>query len=167
MKRSTFVIASLIFLLSLGAVASQKAPFFKSKTVKSEVPHPAFQTVTGQSMDISQFKGKVIVLNFWATWCPPCVAELPALIQLQTTYGNDIQVIGINVDQDTSKVSSFIKSKGITYPIGYATPKLISAYGNIQSIPTTFIIDRNFKIVDTVIGLHDFKQFEKLIKPYI
>ena len=167
MKKSTIITIAVLSLLTVGIAVSQKTTFFGAKPAISETPNPTIQTFSGESITISQYKGKIIVLNFWATWCPPCVAEIPALIELQAKYPNDVKVIGISVDQDTSKLKPFITQKGINYPIGYANSKLLSAFGGIQSIPTTYIIDRNFKIVESAVGFHSFKEFESKIKPYL
>jgi len=165
-KKSTVIAISVLSLLTIGVSLSKKTTFFGPNPVVSETSTTSFQLVNGKTQSLNQYKGKVIILNFWATWCPPCVAEIPSLIQLQAKYPN-VQVIGISVDQDKDKVKSFITSKGINYPVGYANTKLLKEFGNVSTIPTTYILDKNFKIVDTAIGFHSFKDFEAKIKPYL
>lgn len=103
------------------------------------------QTANGQSIDFNQYKGKVVLVNFWATWCPPCVAEMPSLQELYTDYGTKIEFILIAND-NPNKVSPFIAKHQYTLPIFYelsSTPILLQS----NSIPATYLIDKKGKIV--------------------
>lgn len=121
-----------------------------------------------------QLKGKVVLVNFWATWCPPCTREIPHLEKLYNAYkGKGVVILGMSVDSDargktaTQLVKDFIKVNELTYPIGIADRDVIDAFGNIQSIPSSFVIDRNGKIVKNVIGYQDYETFENLITPLL
>lgn len=117
---------------------------------------PEFTLVgpSGKTVSLSEYKGKVVIVDFWATWCPPCRKGIPDLIDLQSQYGNKIAVIGISVDTDTKdQVAAFAKQNNINYTILYASQDVVQSYGNIESIPTSFIIDKKGNIVNQFVGL--------------
>ena len=118
----------------------------------------------GNMVNLSDFKGKVIILDFFATWCPPCKDEIPHFIGLQKEYGDKgFTMIGISLSR-MSDMRSFARDFGINYPVliddGYAA----AVYGPIRSIPTTFVIDQNFKVVKKYIGYRPKEVFEADIK---
>ena len=121
----------------------------------------------GKTVRLSDFKGKVVVLNFWATWCPPCREEIPDLIALQKKYADKgVVVLGISMDGGgPAQVAKFAKAKGINYPIFMGDQRTAAAYGGIEAIPTTFIIDRKGNVVGGVEGATDRADFEARIKP--
>lgn len=123
----------------------------------------------GKSVKLSDFKGKVVVLNFWATWCPPCREEIPALIALQDKYkAQGLVVIGMSVDQGgAAAVKSFAKRMKISYPIVMGDEKTAAAYGNVQVIPTTFFIDRAGDIGGERDGGADQATLEAAITPLL
>ena len=108
----------------------------------------------GKKVSLSDFKGKVVIVDFWATWCPPCRRGIPDLIAIKKEYKNKVVIIGISLDLDTKKdVIPFIKNYGINYPVVYGNNEVVQAYGNIEAIPTSFVIDKNGKIVNQHVGL--------------
>ncbi|MHB1688397.1 MAG: TlpA family protein disulfide reductase [Ignavibacteriaceae bacterium] len=110
----------------------------------------------GKKITLSDYAGKVVIVDFWATWCPPCRRGIPDLIDIQKQFKNKVAVIGISVDTDTkSDVVPFMKSMGINYPVVFATPEVVQAYGNIEGIPTSFIIDKKGNIANQHVGLTD------------
>jgi len=116
-----------------------------------------------RSVTLSQFRGQVVVLNFWATWCPPCVEETPALIQLnQRIASRNGMVLGISVDEDQEAYLKFIQDHGINY-LTYRDPSKKSAqdYGTVM-YPETYIIDRKGKIARKIIGPQDWNSPEML-----
>lgn len=119
----------------------------------------------GKTVKLSDFKGKVVVLNFWATWCPPCRKEIPDLIALQKKYGKDLVVVGVSLDENgLAAVKSFVAKNGINYPVVMGDQETASAYGGITAIPTTFVIDRAGNIVGRIDGGADLAGFESAIK---
>jgi cytochrome c biogenesis protein CcmG/thiol:disulfide interchange protein DsbE len=131
---------------------------------------PGFTLVSpaGKKISLSDYKGKVVIVDFWATWCPPCRKGIPDLIDLQAEFGNKLAVIGISLDTDTKdQVASFAKENNINYPVLFATPDVVQSYGNIESIPTTFIIDKNGNIVNQFVGLTPKEVFVNEIKKLI
>lgn len=112
------------------------------------------KSIEGKEVKLSDFKGKVVILDFWATWCAPCREGIPDLIDIQKNYSKDVQIIGITVDENPMKVvPPFVKEYKINYPILIGTDEVYQKYGGIDAIPTTFIIDKNGKILKKHIGL--------------
>ena len=139
---------------------------FQLHLVADAAPAWELKDVSGKSVKSSDFKGKVVILDFWATWCPPCRAEIPHFVALQDKYaGKGLVIVGISVDSDgPAVVSSFMKANQINYPIVMGTPDIAQLYGATQGIPTTFVIDRKGNIVATHLGLTDPAVFENEVK---
>lgn len=159
---------SLIFLLILGCLGGCGA-----KTEDNKIPNPlkpapdfSLEQFNGGQVKLSDYAGKVIILDFWATWCPPCRKGIPDFIELQKQYGDKgLTVLGINLDQNPNKVlPGFIKKYGINYPILLSDGKVDKSYGDITGIPTTFVIDRKGRIYKEYVGFRPKKTFEKDIK---
>jgi peroxiredoxin len=114
----------------------------------------------GSVVSLSELKGKRVILDFWATWCPPCVKEIPHFVRLRNEVStNDLVLIGIS-DEDRSTLERFIKKQGINYPIGSAKDAP-APYSDIQSIPTTYFIDRKGVIQKILVGYHDFEELKE------
>jgi thiol-disulfide isomerase/thioredoxin len=135
------------------------------------MPSPAWelQDVDGKTVQSADFKGKVVILDFWATWCGPCKAEIPSLIALQDKYGKDgLAVVGISVDTDgAAVVKKFAGRLGINYPVVLADQKITRAFGGIEVIPATFIVDREGRIVKRHLGLAMQEELENELKPLL
>ncbi len=156
MKRHVFykllVIALTVFSLSACARSTATAADLNLKNIN------------GTTVNLSDYKGKIIILDFFATWCPPCRKGIPEFIELQKQYADKgFTMIGISLSK-LSDVKGFAESFGINYPVliddGYAS----AVYGPIRSIPMTFIINRDFKIVKKYIGYRPKEQFENDIQ---
>jgi thiol-disulfide isomerase/thioredoxin len=130
-------------------------------------PAPAWKLkdVDGKVVSSDQFKGKVVVLDFWATWCPPCKAEIPGYVELQKKYGADgLVFVGVSVDEEGPEVvRKFVKDHAINYPIVMFDEGIIKAYAILEGYPTTFIIDRDGKIRDKKVGKRPTAEYEKQI----
>lgn len=125
----------------------------------------------GDDQAVSQWLGKVMVVNFWATWCTPCREEIPEFIEAQEKYGNDgLIFIGIAIDQ-ADKVKMFSQEFGINYPVligSFNTWSLLEAAGNrMSALPYTVVLNRSGEIVDTYLGRVNLKKLEKLIVPLL
>lgn len=142
-------------------------PFLLAETV-APVPAPAWtlKDVDGHAVKSDQFKGKVVVVDFWATWCGPCRTEIPGYVALQKKYGREkLAVIGMSLDQQgPGVVKKFIQKNKVDYQIVMADDAVVTAFGGpegIQYIPTTFIIDRDGRIRDRKSGAESTAEFEQ------
>ncbi len=122
--------------------------------------------MNGVDVKLASFKGKIILLNFWATWCGPCRAEIPALIELQTQYANDLVVLGFSVDDPVEKLKPYATEYKINYPvlIGSGREEVQDAFGPLWGIPVSVIIGRDGKIASKHSGIGTKEQFEQEIK---
>jgi thiol-disulfide isomerase/thioredoxin len=126
----------------------------------------SFKDADGRKVSLSKFKGKVIILDFWATWCVPCKAEIPGFIELQKKYGDrGLQIIGLSVDDSQSVAKKYAAEMKMNYPVLLAEGKedILKAYDPIPSIPVSIIIDRDGKIVARHLGIASMDVFEKEI----
>jgi peroxiredoxin len=159
--------ATLIFveiILSNDSATDGKGPPAIGKTTVA--PAWELKDTDGKTVRWADFKGKVVILDFWATWCGPCREEIPGFIALQKQYAKQgLVVIGVSVDADGAEVvRPFIQKSGMTYPVVLADDPLLQAFGDIEALPTTFIIDRQGRIVKEHVGVTDQAEFEKEIK---
>ncbi|MBA4149041.1 MAG: TlpA family protein disulfide reductase [Verrucomicrobia bacterium] len=161
------------FVLLAAAVAavSLVASINKGHSVQDAETAPAWTAtgIDGKAVSSSDFAGKVVILTFWATWCPPCRAEIPGFIDLQKQHAKEgLVIVGASVDQGgTDAVEPFVEKTAINYPVVLASEEMQEAFGGIEGIPATFIIDRAGKIVSKHVGFVEKKQLEKEIKPLL
>ena len=120
----------------------------------------------GKPVKLSAFKGKVVLLNFWATWCGPCKAEIPGFVELQQQYQKDLVIVGMSVDDPADKAKAFADQYKINYPIvlGLGHDDIQDAYGPIYGIPASFLISRDGKVCKRHLGIAPKSQFEREIK---
>jgi thiol-disulfide isomerase/thioredoxin len=120
----------------------------------------------GKKVSLSQFKGKVVLLNFWATWCGPCKAEIPGFVELQQQYKNDLVILGLSVDDPADKAKAFADQYKVNYPmvLGLGHDEIQDAYGPIYGIPASFLISRDGKVCKRHLGIAPKSQFEREIK---
>lgn len=126
-----------------------------------------FQTLDGNTYKLSDFRGKIVIVNFWATWCPPCRKEMPYFVKLQEKYRDDVQFIGLDVNESADKVKAFVEALGVNYIIGFSTPEIESRFGGITGLPTTFIIDREGRVVERIIGSRPETWFQRRLKALV
>ena len=120
----------------------------------SPLPALSMQDLDGRTITTDDLYGKVTLVNFWATWCGPCRAEIPDLIKLQARYPDHLQIIGVSADEGPVQVvEDFATAYGINYPIVMSTPELNRAFPGVMALPTSFIIDPEGRVVQTHIGL--------------
>jgi cytochrome c biogenesis protein CcmG/thiol:disulfide interchange protein DsbE len=133
----------------------QNQASYNSTQEESKAPDFTLIGTDGKKINLSDYKGKVIILDFWATWCGPCRLGVPDLVSIQNSYKDKVIVIGISLDDDRTKkdILPFMKEYGVNYPVVHGTSEVVMNYGNIRAIPTSFVIDQNGNIVDKFIGL--------------
>jgi cytochrome c biogenesis protein CcmG/thiol:disulfide interchange protein DsbE len=135
---------------------------FKGKAA----PDFALQTLDGQTLKLSDLRGKAVVLNFWATWCTPCKAEMPWFVDFQKQYGGQgLQIVGVAMDDSAKEdIDKFAKQMGVNYPVVLGKESLADQYGGVEFLPTTFYIDRSGNIQDRVFGIVDRQEAEASVK---
>jgi thiol-disulfide isomerase/thioredoxin len=156
-------------LLAAGCGASAKMP--QSGNVIRFVRHPdlapefALEGLDGKPLSLGSVRGKVVLLNFWATWCGPCRAEIPDLIALQEKYAGKLQIIGLTVDEDDAGVvKEAVARTGINYPVAMTSPEIRMKYGGIAALPTSFVLDTEGRVVQKHEGLRDPLLYETEIR---
>lgn len=129
-------------------------------------PDFSLSTLDGKTMKLSDFRGKAVLLNFWATWCEPCKVEMPWFVDLQNKYGpQGLQVIGVAMDDASpGEIQSFAQKLGVNYPVLLGKEEVGSEYGGIEYLPSTFYIGRDGKIIDHVFGLVSRSEIEANIE---
>jgi peroxiredoxin len=126
------------------------------------MPDFVLQDLSGRTVRLSDYAGKAVLLNFWATWCPPCKAELPDLVDLQNTHGGDrFTVIGVSLDQTgVDGVRAFVNDQGLNYPVLMGNEDVVIQYGNFRGIPTTFLLNAEHELERRYSGLVTRKMVE-------
>ena len=120
--------------------------------------------VTGKVMNLSDLRDKPVYLNFWATWCPPCVRELPHIQAKYEQYKDKIHFLAISLDGEQAAPAEFIPAKGYTFPVGYGNEREISRAYNVEAIPMSFIIDTNGVVKAKIVGSMDEADSERFIQ---
>ena len=128
-------------------------------------PRWQLKDLNGQIVNSEQLKGKVVVVDFWATWCGPCVHEIPGYVGLQKKYGQEgLVIVGASLDQaGPAVVKAFVAKHRINYTIVMADEAAIAAFGGVEAIPTTFLIDRDGQIRDRKVGAEDSAEYARKV----
>jgi cytochrome c biogenesis protein CcmG/thiol:disulfide interchange protein DsbE len=137
----------------------------QSDLVGKPAPPFTLRNLDGKEVKLADFKGKVVILDFWATWCPPCVKEIPDYIELYKQYKEQgFEMVGISVDIGADVVKSFVQQHHVNYPMLMADGNVQGSYGGMRAIPTTFVIDKAGKIQRQYVGYRNRSVFEADIK---
>ena len=128
-------------------------------------PKWTLKDLNGAVVSSEQFKGKVVVVDFWATWCPPCREEIPGYIELADKYSKDgLVIVGVSLDQaGVDVVKAFAARSKITYPLVMGDDAAVTAFGGVEALPTTFLIDRDGQVRDRKVGMVEKEDYEKRI----
>ena len=157
----------ILAVLSIAVLlAAKTSPAAEPKPV---APNWQLRDINGKPINLADFKGKVVILDFWATWCPPCRQEIPGFVTLQRKYQDKgLVIIGVSLDQQgPGVVKPFVRELRMNYPVVMGDEKIVSDYGGIEAIPTTFIIDRQGEVVTAHQGFRDSATFEAEIRPLL
>ncbi|HXZ33514.1 MAG TPA: TlpA disulfide reductase family protein [Terriglobales bacterium] len=174
MKRDPFVIVVVAVVIALMlAIGLRMARHPRQSAViqmkGDAAPDFTLQSLEGKSVHLSDYRGKAVLLNFWATWCAPCKIEMPWFVELQKQYGPEgLQIVGIAMDDASPKeIGDFAKEMGVNYPVLIGKEAVGEAYGGVQFLPESFYIDRNGKVLDKAFGLKGRGEIEDNIKRII
>lgn len=186
MKKGILVGFGIVALLALMWWVDRKFPARQPATVTQEAastdtgigspaPDIPIDTLDGKEVRLSQYKGKVVLVNFWATWCEPCRMEIPWMIEFQQKFGpKGFTILGVSMDEEGKKVvAPFVakqrfdvdgKQEAMNYPILLGNDKISNKFGGIIGLPTSMLFSRDGKKMKTVIGLINHDQMEKTIE---
>lgn len=163
------ILAGLVLFALFQAVTKEPAPAAVTATkisegaaIDSSAPEFTLKNLNGEEVSLKDYKGKKVMLNFWATWCPPCKAEMPAMQQLYSQKPADLEILAINLDPQND-VSGFVNSNGLDFPVLLDQSGSTQQLYSIISIPTTFLIDEKGVIKKKHIGSMTFEQMEEII----
>src|SRR5215470_16641221 len=136
---------------------------------KVQAPQFELRDVNGRVVRLSNYQGKVVLINFWATWCPPCRAEMPDLVKLQREHGKEgLQIIGVTYPPETrARVRKFARSLKLNYPIALGTREIKTRFSSEETLPLTVVINRNGNVSDVISGILLRKEFDEKIKPLL
>ena len=154
-----FPLNTVLWLLLLGFVAyrmwPQAAAAFAIGATSGPAPSFAVRTLDGDQVSLENLRGQVVLVNFWATWCPPCRVEMPGFERVYRDRKADgFTIIGLSVDQGgASSVRAFLAERGITFPVAMATGEVVREFGGVRALPTSLLIDRHGRVRHQVPGL--------------
>jgi cytochrome c biogenesis protein CcmG, thiol:disulfide interchange protein DsbE len=151
-----FIAASVLVLLCAAA---------ESKQPGEAAPDFSRADIAGNTVRLADYRGKLILLNFWASWCGPCLAEMPRFSRWQTIYGaQGLRVIGISMDDNSSPVAALLKRRPVSYPIIMGDAKLGEQYGGVLGLPLTYLIGPNGRILARYDGESDLAAMEATVR---
>ena len=165
--------ALLVFFAPAFAAAQAAAPQDQNEDnrpvirfVRNPDLAPDFQltALDGKPLTLAALHGKVVLLNFWATWCGPCRAEIPDLVALQERYKDRLQIIGLNVDDEEADIKQYVQETGINYPVAMTSNEVRIQFGGIPALPTSFVLDTQGRVVQKHVGLWNPAVYETEIR---
>lgn len=136
---------------------------------KVMAPRLVVKDLNGRTVRLSDYRGKVVLVNFWATWCPPCRVEVPDFVKLQREHGKQgLQIIGITYPpEEKDRVRKFARSHKVNYPMVLGTRETRARFSSDETLPLTVVIDRDGKVSDIISGILLRQEFEEKIKPLL
>jgi peroxiredoxin len=169
--RSNLRLAAIAGVAAIvGLVACSPAPpvktAVKQDSARKRAPEFALKDANGKVVHLADYRGKVVLLDFWATWCGPCTVEIPWFTEFQRKYKDrGFEVLGVSMDEDGWKaITPFVTQKKVNYRIVLGDDKTGDQYGGLEALPTTFVIDRDGRIAAVHVGLAGKKDFEDAIE---
>lgn len=160
MSHRIWLTAALSVAIALAGCSRSQEPGVEAASLKPEskrnaAPSFSLKDSNGASVSLAEYKGKVVLLNFWATWCGPCKMEIPWFIEFEQQFKDrGFAVIGVSMDEDGwDIVRPYLQEKKINYRILLGNDQIATLYGGVESLPTTFLLDRDGKIAATHVGL--------------
>ena len=170
MKRSPLALIVVAFVVAImlyfGYHQARRGATSARLTQATVAPDFSLESLDGKSIRLSDLRGKAVLLNFWATWCGPCKIEMPWFVDLQNQYGSQgLQIVGVAMDDGSKEdIAKFAKDMGVNYPIVIGKESVADQYGGVDALPQTFLIARDGKIADKIVGLRGKSEIEDAIK---
>ena len=147
------------------AASGTHGGFAAESLVHKQAPEFVLRDLSGKRLDLAALRGKVVLLNFWATWCAPCQLEMPSFVAWQSQYGSrGLQIIGISMDDDPELARKLCAKLKVNYPVAMGDEKIGELYGGILGLPVTFLIDANGEIRAEYRGETDLKTIATQMK---
>lgn len=165
MKRNKLIILSFAIVLFVSSVSGL---LFAQETPAKDAPDFTLTDLDGNTISLSDLKGEVVFLNFWATWCTPCKKEMPYFNEAFETYKNKgVNIIGISIDRSEKIVKKFLAKKELVYPVAMGSQKFLRDYEIARVVPVTVIIDKKGKLRYKLIGVMEKEEIERYIQELI
>jgi peroxiredoxin len=161
------VVISVMLIYGIQKARHNSGPKIDSGKLQGQLaPDFSLPSLDGKTLKLSDYRGKAVLLNFWATWCEPCKIEMPWFVDLQNKYGpQGLQVLGVAMDDASpADIAEFAKKMGVNYPIVIGKEKVGDDYGGVQYLPSTFYVGRDGKVVNRVFGLVSRSEIEDNIQ---
>jgi peroxiredoxin len=160
------IVAATLGLVVCCSPTRPSRPVVRDDSQRKRAPDFALKDANGKLVHLADYRGKVVLLDFWATWCGPCVIEIPWFTEFQRKYKDrGFEVLGVSMDDDGWKViNPFVAKRKINYRVVLGDDKTGDQYGGLEALPTTFVIDRNGRIASVHVGLAGKKDFEDAIE---
>ena len=169
MRKSLLTVVAVV--LAIGIWEASHRRFSSSRlsgppaAIHAAAPNFLLQDLDGKPLDLANYRGKVVLLDFWATWCTPCRDEIPHFVELQEKYREQgFQVIGISMDDDPKPVREFYREFKMNYPVALGSEKVAEAYGGVLGLPITFLIDRDGRVAAKYTGAVEMNVVEQEIR---
>ena len=165
MKKLILIIC-LLLLIAMGPslpgdTADGISPLNSDKIINSKAPDFTLKDMNGKTVSLSAFKGKVVLLNFFATWCPPCRAEMPALNKLYHALKHrGLEVVAVSTDRSINDIKDFLEKNRVDFPVLFDADRTATKQYRVFSMPTTFLINKNGMIVEKFYGEYDWTEPE-------
>jgi thiol-disulfide isomerase/thioredoxin len=154
---------------TLALLACLAAPFAASaRQAEAKPPVTVFRDIDGRAVRLGDYRGRVVLLNFWATWCPPCRAEIPELVKLQKQYSDSLQVVGVTHPPGRKKsVRRLTRQLKVNYPVVLGTSRVARLFGVGEILPVTIVIDRGGTVRGRIVGILEPEEFEEKVRPLL
>ncbi len=168
MRKAGLIIVAIALVLGIYEVTRNGSGPYKprgpSYVVYSAAPDFSLQDLDGRPLNLAGYRGKVVLLDFWATWCTPCRGEIPHFVDLQDKYRDQgLQVIGISMDDGVKPVREFYRQFKMNYPVGLGNEKVAEAYGGVLGLPITFLVGRDGRVAAKYVGEVQMSTLEQQI----